>query len=106
LKVENEDNKTTIYFLLSEIDGDKFVGQAFAFLVAGFETSGTTLSYALYELALHSEIQQRLRAEITQVLDKHHGELTYDGIREMSYLDMVVKGERIEIVYVLWIVML
>ncbi|KDQ77054.1 Cytochrome P450 6j1, partial [Zootermopsis nevadensis] len=74
-----------------EIDGDEFVAQAFAFLAAGFETSGTTLSYALYELALHSEIQQRLRAEITQVLDKHHGELTYDGIHEMSYLDLVVR---------------
>ncbi|KDR15961.1 hypothetical protein L798_09889 [Zootermopsis nevadensis] len=67
-----------------EIDGDEFVAQAFAFLAAGFETSGTTLSYALYELALHSEIQQRLRAEITQVLDKHHGELTYDLVLRCS----------------------
>ncbi|XP_021925282.1 cytochrome P450 6j1-like [Zootermopsis nevadensis] len=74
-----------------EIDGDEFVAQAFLFLAAGLETSATVLSFALYELALHSEIQQRLRAEMTQVLDKHHGELTYDGIREMSYLDMVVR---------------
>jgi len=68
----------------SELDGDDFVGQAFQFLVAGFETSGSTMSYALYELALHPEIQHRLRAEIMRVLNKHNGQLTYDGIQEMA----------------------
>jgi len=78
--------------VFSEIDGDDFVGQAFHFLTAGFESSGSTMSYALYELALHPEIQNRLRAEIMQVLNKHNGQLTYDGIEEMAYLDMVVSG--------------
>jgi cytochrome P450 family 6 len=49
----------------------------------------------MYELALHPEIQHRLRAEIIGVLNKHNGELTYDGIQEISYLDMVVSGEGI-----------
>jgi cytochrome P450 family 6 len=79
-----------------EIDDDDVAGQAAQFLAAGFETSGTTMSYALYELALHPEIQKRLRAEIMQVLNKHNGELTYDGIQEMAYLDMVVSGGLIE----------
>jgi cytochrome P450 family 6 len=52
--------------------------------------------YALYELALHPEIQNTLRAEIVQVLNKHNGQLTYDGIQEMPYLDMVVSGEGTE----------
>jgi cytochrome P450 family 6 len=78
------------------IDGDIFVAQAFQFLLAGYETSSTTLSFALYELALHPDIQHRLRAEILQVLNKHNGQLTYDGIQEMSYLDRVVSGEGIE----------
>jgi len=52
--------------------------------------------YALYELALHPEIQNRLRAEIMQVLNRHNGQLTYDGIKEMAYLDMVVSGEGID----------
>jgi hypothetical protein len=54
------------------------------------------MSYALYEIALHPEIQNRLRAEIMQVLNKHNGQLTYDGIQEMAYLDMVVSGKVIE----------
>ena len=51
------------------------------------------MTYALYELALHPEIQHKLRAEIMQVLNKHNGQLTYDGIQEMSYLDRFVSGE-------------
>ena len=85
------------FLVVSEIDGDDFVGQAFQFLGAGFETSGSTMSYALYELALHPEIQKRLRAEIMQALDKHNGQLTYDCIQEMAYLDMVVSGGMIEV---------
>jgi len=80
-------------FVLTEFDGDDFVGQAFQFLTAGFESSGSTMSFALYELALHREIQNRLRAEIMRVLNNHNGQLTYDGIQKMAYLDMVVSGE-------------
>jgi len=54
----------------SEIDGDLFVAQALLFLSVGYETSAGILSFALYELALHPEIQQSLRAEILQVLSK------------------------------------
>jgi cytochrome P450 family 6 len=80
-------------FCFSEIDGDLFVAQALSFLIGSFETSGSTLSFSLYELALHPDIQQILRAEILQVLSRHDGKLTYDGIQEMSYLDRVVSGE-------------
>ena len=89
--------------VVSEIDGDVFVAQAFTFLAAGFETSGSALSYALYELAKHPEIQQRLREEILQVMSKHDGKVTYNGIQEMVYLDMVVSGETAETFYIrLW----
>ena len=69
------------------------MAQALTFLLGSFETSANTLSFALYELALHPEIQQILRAEILQVLSRHDGKLTYDGIHGMSYLDRVVSGE-------------
>jgi cytochrome P450 family 6 len=81
-------------FCFSEIDGDLFVAQALSFLIGSVETSASTLSFALYELAFHPEIRQSLRAEILQVLSRHGGELTYDGIQGMSYLDRVVSGEK------------
>jgi cytochrome P450 len=49
--------------VVSELDGDDFVGQSSQFLVAGLETSGSKMSYALYELTLHPEIQKRLMDE-------------------------------------------
>jgi len=69
------------------------VAQTLTFLLAGYETSSSTLTFALYELALHPEIQQSLRAEILHEMSKHDGKLTYDGIQDMSYLDRIVSGE-------------
>jgi len=92
--------------VVSEFEGDDFVGQAFQFIGAGYETSGSTLHFALYEIALHPEIQNRLRAEIVQVLNKHKGQLTYDGLQNMVYLDMVVSGEVIEAFFTLVYVLL
>ena len=81
-----------IFLSFPGIDGDDFVAQCFAFLTAGFETSSTTMTFLLYEVALHPDIQQRLRNEITQMLDKYNNEVTYDGIQELTYLDMVISG--------------
>jgi cytochrome P450 family 6 len=72
------------------------VAQALTFLLGGYETSASTLSFALYELALHPEIQQSLRAEILQVLSEHDGKLTYDSMQDMSYLDRVVSGKELK----------
>jgi len=74
------------------------VGQALTFLIGGYETSASTLTFALYELALHPEIQHSVRAEILQVLSEHDGKLTYDGIQGMSYLDRVVSGEERKVI--------
>jgi len=68
------------------------------FFGAGFETSATTMSFCLYELALNPDIQDRLRNEIDTVLKKHGGSVTYEGIQEMKYLDKVISGKTFRIV--------
>ncbi|XP_069699317.1 cytochrome P450 6j1-like isoform X2 [Periplaneta americana] len=78
----------------TKFDGDLFVAQAFHIFIGGFETSSSTTTFALHQLAFHPEIQKRLREEIKANLAKHNQEVTYDGTKEMAYLDMVVSGKR------------
>ncbi|XP_070528191.1 probable cytochrome P450 6a23 isoform X3 [Cardiocondyla obscurior] len=63
--------------------------QSFFFFLAGFETSSATATFALYELAHHEDVQDKLRNEIDEVL-KTYGELSYDTVNEMKYLHKVV----------------
>jgi cytochrome P450 family 6 len=52
------------------------------------------MTFSLYELAFNPGIQERLRAEIDTVLKKHGGNITYESIFEMEYLEKVVDGKR------------
>ncbi|XP_011706829.1 PREDICTED: probable cytochrome P450 6a13, partial [Wasmannia auropunctata] len=63
--------------------------QSYAFFVAGFETSATTATFALYELALHQNIQEKVRKEIDKILMKY-GNLTYDSVNKITYLHKVI----------------
>ncbi|KAL0110962.1 hypothetical protein PUN28_012778 [Cardiocondyla obscurior] len=74
-----------------EITESLLASQAFVFFLAGFETSSTTISNALYELALNPNIQDKLRNEINEYHVKYNGDLTYDIIKKMDYLDKVFK---------------
>ena len=88
--------KSDLYILCINFEGismDSMAAQAFVFFLGGFETSSTTMTFCLYELSLHQDIQDRVREEIDVVLQKHDGKLTYDAIQEMEYLDKVVSGK-------------
>ncbi|KAG5876193.1 hypothetical protein JTB14_001936 [Gonioctena quinquepunctata] len=63
--------------------------QAFIFFLAGFETTSTTISFALYEMSLNEEIQQRAREEVDQLFEKYQG-ITYESVMEMYYLETVI----------------
>lgn len=65
---------------------------SFGFFFAGFETSSTTLTYALHEMTVNPEIQEKLRKEINEGCTKNDGKLTYESIMAMTYLDQVTNG--------------
>lgn len=71
---------------------DEAAAQAFIFFLAGFETTSTTISFALFEMAQNNSVQEKARAEVRKILEKHRGSLTYDAVMEMAYLDSVIYG--------------
>lgn len=72
--------------MISEFDGDDLVSQAAVFFTGGFETSSTTISFTLYELALNQDVQKTLRTEIHDALAQTDGKITYDMVRTLSII--------------------
>ncbi|KAJ9580923.1 hypothetical protein L9F63_023895, partial [Diploptera punctata] len=64
--------------------------QSTTFFLDGFETSATVFSCTLYCLATNPDVQTKLRDEVNRVIQEEGGELTYEGIHKMTYLDMVL----------------
>lgn len=71
--------------------------QCVLFYIAGYDTTATTLSFVSYCLALHPGVQQRCMDEVERVLAAHGGEITYEALAEMTYLDMVFAGKKLYI---------
>lgn len=63
------------------------------FFGGGFESSSSAMSFGMYELAKHPEIQQKAYEDIINVLKQHNGELTYDSMADMKYVNACLDGE-------------
>lgn len=67
--------------------------QAILFFAAGNDTTTTTLTFGIYEIATNKNIQDRLREEVRQSFEENAG-FTYESILKMKYLDMILNGRR------------
>ncbi|KAF2879308.1 hypothetical protein ILUMI_26863 [Ignelater luminosus] len=70
-------------------EGDRVVAQAGQFFSASFETISGAISFALYELCLNKDIQNRVRSEVLSVLTNDDS-FTFDKINNMKYLQAIV----------------
>lgn len=86
LKKTNESDQEKL--TLNEISA-----QAFIFFLAGFETSSTAMSFALYEFSLNQEVQEKARQCVRRVLKKYDGKMTYEAIQELDYIDQCINGK-------------
>ncbi|XP_071756411.1 thromboxane-A synthase-like [Centroberyx gerrardi] len=68
---------------------DEIVGQAFAFLLAGYEASSNTLAFTCYLMSLHPECHRKLQEEVDQFIARHESP-DYTNVQELKYLDMVI----------------
>ncbi|KAK8741853.1 hypothetical protein OTU49_002425 [Cherax quadricarinatus] len=62
------------------------VAQSVLFLIAGYDTTASTLAFSSFLLAKHPIHQQRLREEIKQIIHEY-GDITYEGIMEAKFLN-------------------
>ncbi|XP_047511840.1 cytochrome P450 6B5-like [Pieris napi] len=74
---------------LIEADNDFLSAQCMLFFAAGYETSATTLSFLLYELAKNSDKQRRAIAEVDEYF-KRRNKLEYECLFETPYLEACI----------------
>lgn len=74
------------------MDDDTLTSQFFMFFTAGFETVASGSMFCIFEAASNQEIQEKLRKEIRTVIASNDGKITYDCVKQMSYLDNFVNG--------------
>ncbi|XP_052755391.1 cytochrome P450 6B2-like [Galleria mellonella] len=69
-----------------EMDDYLMAAQAFIFFAAGFETSSSATSFTLHQLAFNPSVQKKVQENIDTVLMKYDNKLSYDAVKEMTYL--------------------
>nr|CAA55887.1 unnamed protein product [Rattus norvegicus] len=86
LNAHNNSKDEVSHKALSDVE---IIAQSVIFIFAGYETTSSTLSFVLYFLATHPDIQKKLQEEIDGALPSK-APPTYDIVMEMEYLDMVL----------------
>ncbi|XP_033747773.1 cytochrome P450 4F22-like isoform X1 [Pecten maximus] len=62
------------------------------FLFEGHDTTASAISWTLYSIAQHPEIQQRLQQEIDEVLQgQDSDDISWDDLSKFTYLTMCIK---------------
>ncbi|KAL3281412.1 hypothetical protein HHI36_004621 [Cryptolaemus montrouzieri] len=77
----------------TSIGADFLAGHVCQVFVAGYETSSTTISYALFELAKNPKHQNLARHEATTVM-KTYGKFTYENVMAMKHITNCLLGKR------------
>lgn len=86
----DSESKTFIMGRRKALTKGEALSQCIMFFLAGRDTSSTLLAHAIYMLALHPEVQAKLRKEADECFEKHGGELTLDVVAKLKYLHGVV----------------
>ncbi|XP_049956040.1 probable cytochrome P450 6a13 [Schistocerca serialis cubense] len=73
-----------------EVTDNLVVSQMMMAFTMGFEMTSSAMSFCLHELSLNPAMQTLARKEVDAVLTRHGGEVTYEAIQEMTYLDMLI----------------
>uniref|UniRef100_A0A914QB31 Cytochrome P450 n=1 Tax=Panagrolaimus davidi TaxID=227884 RepID=A0A914QB31_9BILA len=65
------------------------VAMCFVFLLAGYDTTATSIGYFVYLLAKNPEAQKKIQEEIDSICPNH--EPTYEDLQKFKYLEAAIK---------------
>ncbi|CAH2232876.1 jg288 [Pararge aegeria aegeria] len=71
--------------LTMDVDDDLLISQCVAIFGAGFETTATTLSFLLYEMAKNQDAQTKLIEEVDSYFEKNET-IEYECVNELPYI--------------------
>ena len=74
----------------SKLSNEEIVAQSVVFLLAGTETSSNALAFTIYLLALHPDIQEKLRSEVETVIEVQFGFKRLKGLKILLKKFLVV----------------
>lgn len=76
--------------LKKTLSNAEILSQAILFLTVGAETTANTLAFLSHSLAMHPEYQEKLIEEVDSVLERFNGEVTYESVNEMPYMEQCI----------------
>ena len=60
-------------------------------MIAGVDTTSNALSRVLHLLSEHPDVQTKLRSEVQQAQEHHGGEIPFDELMALPYLDAICR---------------
>ncbi|KAG5832253.1 cytochrome P450 3A40-like [Anguilla anguilla] len=88
ISVEQANTNAGDHFVKGLTDHE-ILSQSFVYVLAGYETTSTTLTFLLYLLATNPECLKKLQEEIDEVFP-NKTPFTYEALMQMEYLEMVI----------------
>lgn len=91
LKLKNSETN------IEPITIEEVAAQAYVFFLGGFISTSSTLMYCLHELSMPNQryIQNKARQEVNSILKKYDGILTLEALKEMTYIEQIIRGNRL-----------
>ncbi|XP_068134844.1 cytochrome P450 3A24-like [Hyperolius riggenbachi] len=86
---QNKDGTSEDSHGYKELSDSEIMAQGLIFIIAGYETTSTTLMFLAYVLATNPDVQTKLQEEIDAHLP-NKSPPTYDALMQLEYLDMVI----------------
>lgn len=74
------------------LEEDQIIAQVTTFFIGGFETTSSSTTFGLFQLAHNPVVQEKIRTEIYNTQKQNDNQISYDCLPKMHYLDMCVKG--------------